>query len=76
MNVEESTSQVGGTAHVPSSSVRIHPRRVYFESCPDAAVCETERNAESEVYPGLLQSVCFIQRVAEPQHIVAGVRFH
>ncbi len=44
-----------------SSSVRTHPRRVYFESCVDAAVCETERNAESEVYPGLEACVNFIE---------------
>ncbi len=50
--LEQSASQVGGTAHVSRLSI---PGWVYFESCADAntAVRETERNAESEVYPGL-----------------------
>ncbi len=48
--LEQSASQVGGTAHVSSLSI---PGWVYFESCVNAAVRETERNAECEVYPGL-----------------------
>ncbi len=34
---------------VSSSSVRTHPRRVYFESCADAAVRETGRNGTRKV---------------------------
>ncbi len=38
---------------VSSLSVRTHPRRVYVESCVDAAVRESGQNTESETYPGL-----------------------
>ncbi len=30
----------------------------------------------ASAWSALLQSICFIQRAAEPWHIVAGVRFH
>ncbi len=46
------------TAQVVLHMCRAHPSAlihvwVYFESCVDAAVRETEKNVESEVYPGL-----------------------